>query len=204
MTGIGRRYQETNVPIEVMRTAVEIAQQGSYTKAAETLQLGQPAVSAQIKRLQALVGGPIFERKVNGLQPTAKGALVIAQARRILESNDQILSLGGTIKDRRPIRLGLSSLYAAPFCELWQRQHGEFVEPVSVRCDEPASSRECWAMAISMSRACCIRRVRLRALNGARRSRGTRVRRQVARPAALPHRPPATPCNSAQFNMTAN
>jgi DNA-binding transcriptional LysR family regulator len=138
MTGIRRRHQDSNVPIEVMRTAVEIAEQGSYTKAAERLQLGQPAVSAQIKRLQALVGGPIFARTANRLQPTARGALVIAQARRILESNDHILSLGGAVRDMRPIRLGLSSLYAAAFCQLWQRERGSFVEPISVRCDEPA------------------------------------------------------------------
>ena len=49
-----RRYQGINIPIEVVRTVVEIAEQGSYTKAGERLLLGQPAISAQIKRLQTL------------------------------------------------------------------------------------------------------------------------------------------------------
>ena len=93
-----RRYQEINIPIEVIRTVVEIAETGSYTKAGERLFLSQPAISAQIKRIQSLVGGQIFERTANGLRPTAKGELILSQARRILESNDQILTLGGAVR----------------------------------------------------------------------------------------------------------
>jgi DNA-binding transcriptional LysR family regulator len=131
-----RRYQGINIPIEVVRTVVEIAEQGSYTKAGERLLLGQPAISAQIKRLQTLVGGPVFEKTATGLRPTSKGKLVIAQARLILESNDRILSLGGAVRDTRPLRVGLSNLYAEPFCEIWQRHQAEFTEPVCVHCDE--------------------------------------------------------------------
>jgi DNA-binding transcriptional LysR family regulator len=131
-----RRYQGINIPIEVVRTVVEIAEQGSYTKAGERLLLGQPAISAQIKRLQTLVGGPIFEKTATGLRPTSKGKLVIAQARRILESNNRILELGGAVRETPPLRVGLSNLYAGPFCEIWQRRHGDFAEPVCVHCDE--------------------------------------------------------------------
>jgi DNA-binding transcriptional LysR family regulator len=131
-----RRHQGINVPIEVVRTVVEIAEQGSYTRAGERLLLGQPAISAQIKRLQILVGGPIFEKTSTGLRPTSRGKLIIAQARRILESNDRILSLGGAVRHTRPLRVGLSNLYAEPFCEIWQRHQADFSEPVCVHCDE--------------------------------------------------------------------
>ena len=48
-----RRYQEINIPIEVIRTVVEIAETGSYTRAGERLLLSQPAISAQIKKSRA-------------------------------------------------------------------------------------------------------------------------------------------------------
>jgi DNA-binding transcriptional LysR family regulator len=131
-----RRYQGINIPIEVIRTVVEIAETGSYTKAGERLFLSQPAISAQIKRIQSLVGGQIFERTANGLRPTAKGELILSQARRILESNDQILTLGGAVKDSQPVRIGLSNLYAEKLCSLLPHWSGVLTEPYCIHCEE--------------------------------------------------------------------
>jgi DNA-binding transcriptional LysR family regulator len=140
-----RRYQRINIPIEIVRTVVEIAESGSYTKAGERLLLSQPAISAQIKRLQTLIGGQIFEKTANGLKPTAKGELILVQARRILESNDQILSLGGAVRDARPVRVGLSNVYAEQFCALHTRWMNGFAEPISVHCDESSELARCLA-----------------------------------------------------------
>lgn len=140
-----RRYEGINIPIEVIRTVVEIAETGSYTKAGERLLLSQPAISAQIKRIQGLVGGQIFEKTANGLKPTAKGDLILAQARRILESNDQILSLGGAAKDSRPMRVGLSNLYAERFCKLLPQGQGALTEPYCIHCEESDKLLRCLA-----------------------------------------------------------
>ena len=56
-----RRYQHLNIPIEIVRTVVAIAETGSLSKAGERLGLSQPAVSSQVKRLQNLIGGAFFE-----------------------------------------------------------------------------------------------------------------------------------------------
>jgi molybdate transport repressor ModE-like protein len=85
-----------NIPIEIVRTVVAISETGSLTKAAEQLGLSQPAVSSQIKRLEQLVGGSLFSKTPNGSCPTDLGKLVLAQARKIIEANDQVLALGGT------------------------------------------------------------------------------------------------------------
>jgi DNA-binding transcriptional LysR family regulator len=104
-----------HVPTEIMRTVIAIAESGSLTKAAERLALSQPAVTAQIKRLQTLVGGKVFSKGSNGTTPTELGKLVIAQARRMMEANDQLFYLGGNYAGERPIRLGLSTLFVAAF-----------------------------------------------------------------------------------------
>lgn len=104
-----------NIPIEIVRTVVAISETGSLTKAAEQLGLSQPAVSAQIKRLEQLVGGSLFSKTPNGSCCTELGKLVLAQARKIVEANDQVLALGGTDAGADRLRLGLSSLMTRRF-----------------------------------------------------------------------------------------
>ncbi len=99
-----KRYQPLNIPIEIVRTVVAIAETGSLTKAAERLGLSQPAVSSQIKRIQTMVGGNLFTKTVNGTTATQLGKLVLHQARRILEANDQMLRIGGVANLPQPIR----------------------------------------------------------------------------------------------------
>ncbi|WP_246661449.1 MULTISPECIES: LysR family transcriptional regulator [unclassified Tardiphaga] len=110
-----RRYQPLNIPIEIVRTVVAISETGSLTKAAEKLGLSQPAVSSQIKRIQSMVGGALFARTANGTTATQLGKLVLHQARRILEANDQMLRLGGAAHLPQPVRLGLSTLFVREF-----------------------------------------------------------------------------------------
>jgi DNA-binding transcriptional LysR family regulator len=103
-----------NIPTDVLRTLVTIVDLGSFTKAASTLGLSQPAVSSQIKRLQFLLGGDLFDRRGQGIQLTPHGEMVLSYARRLLSINDQIVRLGSTTP--RPellIRVGTSSDYVA-------------------------------------------------------------------------------------------
>lgn len=114
-----RRYQHINIPTEIVRTMVVIAETGSLSKAGEKLELSQPAISAQMKRLQLLVGGSIFERVTGGVEFTPKGKLVLAHARKLLEANDQILSIGGAVNDSQSVRLGLAPVFAEQFLRSW-------------------------------------------------------------------------------------
>jgi DNA-binding transcriptional LysR family regulator len=77
--------------------------------------LSQPAVSSQIKRLEQLVGGSLFSKTPNGSCPTDLGKLVLAQARKIIEANDQVLALGGADNHVDRLRLGLSVVLAQRF-----------------------------------------------------------------------------------------
>ena len=105
-----RRPPVNNVPIELLRAIVAIVDLGSFTKAAQALKLTQPAISAQMKRLQQLVGAEVFSKSGSGLVLTARGTLVVKYARRILAMNDQILSLGGG-QVTQSLRVGLPLLF---------------------------------------------------------------------------------------------
>lgn len=123
-----KRYQPLNIPIEIVRTVVAISETGSLTKAAERLGLSQPAVSSQIKRIQGLVGGALFTKTSQGATATQLGKLVLQQARRILDANDQMLRIGGAAHAPQPIRLGLSTLFVRQF--LGERNAGKLVDVV--------------------------------------------------------------------------
>ncbi|MEU6125719.1 LysR family transcriptional regulator [Streptomyces sp. NPDC047123] len=67
-----------------LKTIRAIADAGSLTKAATALGLAQPALSAQLKRIERALGGALFERGRHGVRATALGEFVLARARVVL------------------------------------------------------------------------------------------------------------------------
>lgn len=104
----------TNIPTDLLRTLVAVVDLRSFTKAAGSLGVTQPAVSAQIKRLQFLLGSDLFDRSSQGMSLTPRGDAVVSYARRLLSINDQILDLG-SVKARPEliIRVGTPSDFVA-------------------------------------------------------------------------------------------
>ena len=119
-----RRYEHSNIPIEIIRTFVSVVETGSFSKAGQALGLSQPAITAQMKRLQTMVGGAMFEHSGGGTGLTARGLLALIYAKRILEENDQLLSLGGATSDSRPIRVGLPTVFADDFFKVLAHETG--------------------------------------------------------------------------------
>lgn len=107
-----RRYDKNHVPIELLRTLVVIAEVNSFTRAGDRLGLTQSAISAQVKRLQKLVGGALFDRAGGGHFLNGRGMTVNRYAQRILQANDQLLSLSGAQSSSRLVRIGLPATFA--------------------------------------------------------------------------------------------
>ena len=106
------RQQNASVPTEIMRSVVGIAEAGSISKAARVLGVSQPAISAQLKRIEDYVGGSIFQKSAHGSAVTELGKVVLIQARKILEANNQLQLLRGAQSKGRTPRIGISNLYA--------------------------------------------------------------------------------------------
>src|SRR6266550_4189426 len=58
-----------------------IADEGSFTRAAEQLLVAQPSLSQQIKSLEHELGGPLLERLPTGVRLTAAGKAFLPEAR---------------------------------------------------------------------------------------------------------------------------
>ncbi|MFF8868130.1 LysR family transcriptional regulator [Streptomyces sp. NPDC015139] len=93
-----------DIEVRHLRVICAIAEAGSLTRAAASLCMTQPGLSAQLRRIEAMLGGPIFDRGHAGAEPTALGELVLSRARAILPSVD------GLIADTaRAVRCGTAS-----------------------------------------------------------------------------------------------
>src|SRR6516225_401130 len=97
----------TNIPTDLLRTFVLVVELRSFTRAARAQGMTQPAVSAQIRRLQGLLGGvELFDKSAPGVTLTVQGKRVIDSARRLLSVNDQIVQIAGN-GAAEPVRIGV-------------------------------------------------------------------------------------------------
>ncbi|TDD83321.1 LysR family transcriptional regulator [Actinomadura darangshiensis] len=94
-----------------LRTLRAVAAAGSLNRAAERLQLPQPALSRQLRRLEDLFGGALFDRHHDGVRPTALGRVVLHHAAEILDDCAAIRDDLARHRDRQTgtIRLGWTS-----------------------------------------------------------------------------------------------
>jgi LysR family transcriptional regulator, transcription activator of glutamate synthase operon len=67
-----------------LRYLVALAEEGSFTRAAESEHVAQPAVSQQIRRLEDEVGLALVERTTRRVSLTEAGELLVVRARRIM------------------------------------------------------------------------------------------------------------------------
>jgi DNA-binding transcriptional LysR family regulator len=101
-----------NIPIGALRAFVAISECGSFTKAAEQLNLTQPAVSLQIKQLEKILGGDLFVKRKVGVALSELGMSVDRLARRILNLNNQLIGIAGRAPQHETIHLGIQCIFA--------------------------------------------------------------------------------------------
>lgn len=79
-----------NLDIAILRTFVEVAHAGSFTKATEKVFRTQSSVSLQVKRLEQEMGKALFFRDGRGVRLTSYGEVLLEAALKILRINDEI------------------------------------------------------------------------------------------------------------------
>lgn len=92
----------------------EIARLGSISKASETLNVGQPALSSQLKKLEENLGVDLFERKNRQLTLTASGKTALEYADKIGELGQELLQVIESRSFAKRIHLSVGSADAIP------------------------------------------------------------------------------------------
>jgi DNA-binding transcriptional LysR family regulator len=126
--------------LEQLRSFIEVAQVGNFTRAAEQLHLAQPSLSRQIAALELDLGAELFNRARGRSTLTPAGESLLPLARRMLADADsvrrELAELAGLQRGR--VRLGatptlcislvaevLAAFHAAhPAIELHLSEHG--------------------------------------------------------------------------------
>ncbi|MEV6836332.1 LysR family transcriptional regulator [Streptomyces sp. NPDC051133] len=74
-----------------MRTLVTIVDTGGFRRASEVLNISQPAVSQHIRKLDTLIGEPVFRETGQSLRLSVAGEELLRFARRLVDTNDELV-----------------------------------------------------------------------------------------------------------------
>src|SRR5271154_5792716 len=94
-----------------LRYFVAVAEERSFTRAAERLWVAQPGLSTQIRRLESELGVRLFDRHARGGDLTDAGSLLLERARGALAAADVAGATGEDVRTglSGTLRLGVSS-----------------------------------------------------------------------------------------------
>lgn len=97
---------------DLLRTFVAVVDMNGFTRASESLNRTQSAVSMQIKRLEGLMKAELFVRSNKGLQLTPEGDQLLDYARRLVALNDEAVAALLDRKVQGVVRFGMMEDYA--------------------------------------------------------------------------------------------
>lgn len=106
-----------DLSVRQLRAFVTVANSNSYAEAAERLHYTEPAVHAQIKRLEAMLGVRLFERTGRRVRLTAKGRALLQPCHTALAEIDRLDEAAQQLAKARRIMIAagpVTSSYLLP------------------------------------------------------------------------------------------
>jgi len=77
--------------LDALRILVAIADTGNFSAAAASVHRTPSAVSMQVKKMEELIGRPLFQRDSRSVKATSDGELVVQHGRRMLALNQELM-----------------------------------------------------------------------------------------------------------------
>ncbi len=97
----------SNLDITLLRTFLTVVEAGGVTAAAGALHLSQAAASQQLRRLEEALDCRLFERRGRRLVLAPEGERLVAQARRLVAQNDELVAAMRAPPFEGEVRLGV-------------------------------------------------------------------------------------------------
>ena len=97
----------SDMELRHLRYFVAVAEELSFTRAAEKLRIAQPSLTRQIKDLEEEIGARLFDRTKKQIKLTNEGECLLARAKRLLgESLEMVESVREVSRQADSIRIG--------------------------------------------------------------------------------------------------
>jgi DNA-binding transcriptional LysR family regulator len=93
--------------LAILRTLLAAVEGGSFAAAARRIGRSESAVSLQLKRLEEQIGEPVFVRNGKQMTLTGAGVRLVDYARRMLDLNDEALSVTSENSIEGTVTLGV-------------------------------------------------------------------------------------------------
>lgn len=93
----------------------EVYKERSFTKAAQNLYISQPSLSARIKKIEEIIGEPLFDRSTTPIQLTEVGKVYIEAAEEITQIEQRVENYINDLAGLKTgnLAVGASTLFAA-------------------------------------------------------------------------------------------
>jgi DNA-binding transcriptional LysR family regulator len=130
--------------LDKLRCFTAVAEDLHFSRAADRLHLTQPALSSQIRSLEARLGLMLFDRTTRQVALTPAGAALLPAARRLVEDGQRLAVLASELRGapRRKLTLG-AAFYTIDIPERVTLLESFFAEHPDVALDvSPAWQRE--------------------------------------------------------------
>lgn len=101
-----------SLDLDAVKAFVRIAELGSFTRAAESMQTTQAGISLKLKRLEERLDSRLIERTPRYVELSASGAMFLDHARELLAAHDRALAAFSSSRQR--ITVGISDHVAGP------------------------------------------------------------------------------------------
>ena len=101
-----------------LRAFVTVAREGNLTRAAQRLNLTQPAVSLQIKSLQHSLGIVLFHRSPSGMRLSADGSKLLPLAEKVLQGGNELLDAARSLTSTLSGSLAIGTILDPEFTRL--------------------------------------------------------------------------------------
>ncbi len=127
--------------LDLLRTLVAIAETGNFSAAAEVVHRTPSAVSMQVKRIEDLLGRPVFLRDSRSVELTADGETLLEHGRRLLALNREVISRFVQPDLVGEVHLGAPDDVSERFLAPMLRRFGETHPAISVRVVVDSTAR---------------------------------------------------------------
>ena len=119
--------------LDLLRTLIVIAEEGSFTRAAARIGRTQSAVSLQVRRLEDLVGRALVHRQKGGAVILSEAGMTLCeQGRELLALSDRVLQSIRLPEIQGEVRLGVWEGYAKAFLAPVLAQFSEEYPRISI------------------------------------------------------------------------